>query len=824
MRSKQNFDTNWMYYVGEVGPIPKTYAKSGMLAGITNAVDGERFEPFAGAGKMLRALRDILPAGEEVKDDIDAGSMLMGKLPETAKSIRNWKSVHLPHDFRVEIGVTDDAADWSQGYIPDGIAYYRKTFQVPRDVLGKRVVLEFDGVMRNASFWYNGCFIGDHYSGYTGFQFDVTELTKYGVQEGDNVILVRCDTTNGNEGWWYEGGGIYRHTWLTIYENIHIDRWGVFVKPIVTGKDAVLEVEITVCNETSAGTAYSTCTTITDPDGQEIGEKRTAGLLSAYGKNVQKCRLNVTDAQLWDCGNPCLYTAITEVFVEERLVDCYRTTFGIRSIEYTSEGLVLNGVKTPLYGTCFHQDFAGVGAAIPDALQDYKIQRIREIGFNAFRSSHNPATLELLDACDRIGILVMNENRIIETSRHRMEDLEELIKSSRNHPCVFAWSMANEEIFAGSYQALRILDKMLPFARNLDDSRLFLSAEAFLSGEMAAKYGMEIYDVFGMNYAESSLNNNQIHNLSVKYPEMKFLSTESASWYTTRGIYEDNKERGHCSSYGTRYVMMGGEGGPHAGGTARPWQTWRFYQEHPETGGFFIWTGFDYRGETTPLKEYQVSSNFGIMDTCGFPKDDCYYYEARMKDTPLIHIMPHWTWKEEGEKKTVRLYTNCEEAELILNGTSLGRKPLENDWIEYEVPYQAGELAAVGYWGGERAATDVRRTAGKAAVICMKANRQMIQADGADVACVKVSIVDDDGTIVPDADNAVTFDVTGAGALLGLGNGDPGCRENDKASSRHAFSGLILALIQSDGECGEIIVRATSPGLKACELIINTRK
>lgn len=212
------------------------------------------------------------------------------------------------------------------------------------------------------------------------------------------------------------------------------------------------------------------------------------------------------------------------------------------------------------------------------------------------------------------------------------------------------------------------------------------------------------------------------------------------------------------------------------------------------------------------------------MDTCGFPKDDCYYYEARMKDTPLIHIMPHWTWKEEGEKKTVRLYTNCEEAELILNGTSLGRKPLENDWIEYEVPYQAGELAAVGYWGGERAATDVRRTAGKAAAICMKANRQMIQADGADVACVKVSIVDDDGTIVPDADNAVTFDVTGAGALLGLGNGDPGCRENDKASSRHAFSGLLLALIQSDGECGEIIVRATSPGLKACELTINTRK
>ncbi len=824
MRNKQNFDKDWMYNIDEIGPIPKTYAKSGMLAGITNAVDGEQFEPFAGAGKMLRALQDILPVGEEVQDEIDAGSMLMGKLPDTAKSIKNWKKVNLPHDFRLEIGVTGDNADWAQGYIPDGVAYYRKTFQVPRSALGKRVVLEFDGVMRNASFWYNGCFIGDHYSGYTGFQFDVTELTKYGVQEGDNVILVRCDTTNGSEGWWYEGGGIYRHTWLTIYENIHVDRWGVFVKPVVIGNDAVLEIETTVCNETSAEVPYSTCTTIVDPDGQEIGQAKTAGRIPLYGKNVQNCQLEVTDARLWDCENPCLYTAITEIFVEDRLVDCYQTTFGIRSIEYTSEGLLLNGVKTPLYGTCFHQDFAGVGAAIPDAIQNYKIQKIREVGFNAFRSSHNPATLELLDACDQMGILVMNENRIIETSRHRMEDLEELIKSSRNHPCVFAWSMSNEEIFAGSYQALRILDKLLPFARNLDDSRLFLSAEAFLSGEMAAKYGMEIYDVFGMNYAESSLNNNQIHNLSARYPKMKFLSTESASWYTTRGIYEDNKERGHCSSYGTRYVMMGGEGGPHAGGTARPWQTWKFYQDNQKTGGFFIWTGFDYRGETTPLKEYQVCSNFGIMDTCGFPKDDCYYYEARMKDAPLIHIMPHWTWKKEGEIKTVRLYTNCDEADLILNGTSLGRKPLAGDWIEYEVPFQAGELTAVGYRGGEHAATDVQRTAGKASAICMEANRQTIQADGADVACVKVSIVDGSGTIVPDADHNVTFKVTGAGALLGLGNGDPGCRENDKASCRHAFSGLILALIQSDGECGEIKVHASSPELEACEIIIKARR
>lgn len=823
MRTKQNFDKNWMYIIDEIGPLPKTYAKSGIVAGVSNAVDGELFEPFAGAANMIRALQDILPAGDDAKGDVDAANMLMGNLPEKAKSAKNWKKVDLPHDFRVEMGVSDEATNWAQGYIPDGIAYYRKAFKVSRDMLGKRIVLEFDGVMRNASFWYNGCFIGDHYSGYTGFQFDVTELTKYGDEEGDNVILVRCDTTNGSEGWWYEGGGIYRHTWLTTYEDVHVDRWGVFVKPTVSGKDAVLDIETTVCNETFAESSYSVCTTIVDPDGEEVGQVEASGMIPVYGKDTKKCQLEVADAMLWDCGNPCLYTAVTEIFVDEKLVDHYETTFGIRSIEYTAEGLLLNGKQTPLYGTCFHQDFVGVGAAIPDAIQNYKIQKIRDIGFNAFRSSHNPATLELLDACDRLGVLVINENRIIETSQHRMDDLEELIKSSRNHPSVFAWSMSNEEIFAGSYQALRILDKMIPFAKSLDDSRLFLSAEAFLSGEMAAHYGLEIYDVFGMNYAESALNDNQIKNLSANYPDMKFLSTESASWYTTRGIYEDNKERGHCSSYGTRYVMMGGEGGPNAGGTARPWQTWNFYKENPKTGGFFIWTGFDYRGEPTPLKEFQVCSNFGIMDTCGFPKDDCFYYQARMKETPLIHIMPHWTWEKEGEIKVIRLYTNCDEADLILNGTSLGRKALDGDWIEYEVPYQPGELKAIGYRDGKSVAEDIQRTAGKAAAIRMEANRPVLQADGIDVACVKVSIVDADGIVVPNAENNVQFEVTGAGTLLGLGNGDPGCRENDKASSRHAFSGLILALIQAKEEAGEIKVRALSPELEACELVLNTK-
>lgn len=820
MRRKQNFDKNWSYIIDEVGPLPKTYAKSGIVSGISNAVDGELFEPFAGAANMLRQLQDILPAGDSAKGDVDAASMLMGNLPEKAKSAKTWEKVNLPHDFRLDLGYSDDPKSWAQGYMKDGIAYYRKAFKVPKSDLGKRIVLEFDGVMRNSSFWYNGCFIGDHYSGYTGFQFDVTELSKYGDDEGDNVILVRCDTTNGNEGWWYEGGGIYRHTWLTTYANVHIDRWGVFVKPIVKGKNAELKIETTICNETAENSNYSIRTVIIDPKGKEVGIVESDGQTKAYSKSSSNTSLALENVMLWDCSNPNLYTATTEVIMNGKVIDNYDTTFGIRSIEYTKQGLLLNGIETPLYGTCFHQDFVGVGAAIPDAIQDYKIQKIKGVGFNAFRSSHNPATLELLDACDRMGVLVINENRIIETTEHRIYDLEELIKSSRNHPSVFAWSMSNEEIFAGSYQALRILGKLLPYAKSLDDSRLFISAEAFLSGEMAAKYGLELYDIFGMNYPESLLNNHQFEKLSAEYPDMKFLASESASWYTTRGIYEDNKERGHCSSYGTRYVMMGGEGGPNAGGTAKPWKTWNFYKENPKTGGFFIWTGFDYRGEPTPLKEYQVCSNFGIMDTCGFPKDDCYYYQACMTDKPVLHIMPHWTWTKEGEIKEVRLYTNCDEAELFLNGKCLGRKPLEEDWIQFDVAYQPGELLAVGYKNGKEVIRDCKYTAGKPVAITLSADRNAIRNDGADVSCITVSIVDSNGVVVPNAENYVTFEVTGAGTFLGLGNGDPGCRENDKASSRHAFSGLILALVQSKEEAGEIQVRATAPGLVDGELNI----
>ncbi|MDL2288575.1 DUF4982 domain-containing protein [Oscillospiraceae bacterium OttesenSCG-928-F05] len=815
MRTKECLDKNWLFYLGEVGPIPKTGAKSGMLCGYTNALEGEKHEPFAGARGAIEQFSRIFPRGESETGEIDPSDVpIIGKYMKMGCDLSLWKTVNLPHDFRLTMGFEDDPDLNTQGYIPNGIAYYRKTFQLPKSDEGRRIVVEFDGVMRNASVWFNGCFLGDHYSGYCGFQYDLTALAKYGDDEGDNVLLVRCDTTMGDEGWWYEGGGIYRHVWLTKYHHVHVDRWGVFLHSEVEGDRADVTIETTVCNETEKEAEFSVKTTLFDPVGDVAATAESVGKAEAFTSVVLKQAATVESAALWSVEAPNLYVAKTEISLAGQVVDTYETTFGIRSAVYTAQGLLLNGKPVPLYGACVHQDFAGVGAALPDAVQNYKIRRLKDMGCNAYRSSHNAATIELLDACDRQGMLVLDENRLMETSPHRLEDLKELILRGRNHPSVFAWSLSNEELFSGSYQALRILDVLLPYAKKLDPTRPFVAAEAFIPVESVGIYG-EKYDIFGMNYAEAHMFGDKFKQIKARYPDMLIMSAENVSHFMTRGAYEDDKLRGHCSSYGTRYAMMGGEGGPNAGGTSTPQNTWHFYKDNPETGGFFIWTGFDYRGEPTPLREYQVGANFGAMDYCGFPKESYYYYQSVFTAEPMVHIMPHWTWGNTGEEKDVRLFTNCDEVELFLNGKSLGRKAMDGDWVPYTVAFEPGELRAVGYRDGEKAAEDKQTTAGIPAQIVLEADRSELKADGADVAFVTVSVRDSRGVVVPFAENTLSFSVEGSGALLGLGNGDPGSREDDKCGARRAFGGLCMALVQAGETAGEMVLKAAGAGLEA---------
>ncbi|NUU59335.1 beta-galactosidase GalA [Paenibacillus agri] len=812
MRTRENFDTNWMFHFGEVGKIVKTVKKAGMIAGLTNALEEERHEPFA-MGEAARITQDVIR--KLMGDPHFEISQIYGSDTPDDKHT-GWVCVDLPHDWRLEQPYSQEEHGAAfQGYLPGGVGYYRKVFQIPQEDEGKKIVIEFDGVMRASSVWVNGCFVGDHLSGYTSFHYDITDLLKYGEAEGDNVILVRTDTTGGDEGWWYEGGGIYRHVWLTKHDYLHVDRWGTFVRTDwVKNETAAITVETTISNEYSRTMDYRIRTSILDRNGKLSSTTETDCTTGGLDKLTTLQSLQVSYPQLWSLSTPHLYEVVTELLHEGCIVDTYRTVTGIRTVEYRQDGLYLNGEYVLLKGTCNHQDFAGVGIALPDRVHEYKIKRLLEMGCNAYRCAHHPPAPELLEACDRLGMLVMNENRVMESTEIKLEELKSMLYRDRNHPSIFMWSLGNEEKISGSYQAKRMLKRIRELATKIDPTRPLTVA-------CLSQDGIEI-DVNGVNYAESIKGNQSIGEWFHDHPQAKVLNTENVSFFSTRGVYEDDPGGGRCSSYGSKYTMSGKEmdvgnlGG--AGGTSTPEQSWRYYLDNRFTGGLFVWTGFDYRGETTPFQWPSVTSHFGILDYCGFAKDSYYFYQSIWKDEPIVHLMPHWNWSERaGQPVEVHVYTNCSEVELVLNGQSLGIKKAEVEagehTLSWQVVYEPGVLEAVAYRGGMEVARERKETTTEAYAIHLEADGTELMADGQDVSIITVTVRDTAGRLVPVANNLIQFQISGEGKLLGLGNGDPGCHESDKGNARSVFNGYALALVQSKDQAGNIQIKASSVGL-----------
>ncbi|WP_238327622.1 glycoside hydrolase family 2 TIM barrel-domain containing protein [Paenibacillus gorillae] len=811
MRSRENFDAHWMFHFGEVGKIAKTVKKAGMIAGLTNALEDEKHEPYA-IGESARMTQNLIR--ELTGDPNFEISQIYGSGTPRDKQT-GWVSVDLPHDWRLDQPYKEEQGAAFQGYLPNGAGYYRKVFQIPQEDEGKKIIIEFDGVMRASSVWVNGCFVGDHLSGYTSFHYDITDLLKYGEDEGDNVILVRTDTTGGEEGWWYEGGGIYRHVWLTKHDFLHVERWGTFIKTErLEGGQAIITAETTVSNAYSHQMDYSIRTSILDNDGQLAATEERESRTNGIDKSMIAQSLQVADPQLWSPDTPYLYTAVTEIIQGDNIVDTYRTVFGIRTVEYRQDGLYLNGEYLLLKGTCNHQDFAGVGIALPDRVHEYKIKRLLDMGCNAYRCAHHPPAPELLEACDRLGMLVMNENRIMESTDIKLEELKSMMYRDRNHPSIFMWSLGNEEKISGSYQAKRMLKRMRELAAKIDPTRPLTVA-------CLSQDGIEM-DVNGANYGESVTGDHSIGNWMKEHPEAKVLNTENVSFFSARGVYKDDREGGHCSSYGSKYTMFGKEldvgnlGG--AGGTSTPEQSWRYFINNRFTGGLFVWTGFDYRGETTPFQWPSVTSQFGILDYCGFAKDSYYFYQSIWRDEPIVHLMPHWNWPDQlGKLVEVRVYTNCSEVELFLNGRSLGAKTADPEvgehTLSWHVVYEPGTLEAVGSRDGSIAAGDRKETTTDAYAIRLEADRMKLLADGQDVSVITVSVTDELGRGVTVASNQIEFRVSGQGKLLGLGNGDPGCHEPDKGNTRSVFNGYAMALIQSMHQAGDIRIEAIAEGL-----------
>ena len=733
-----------------------------------------------------------------------------------------WQEVKVPHDW-VTILPYADVASHSHGYKTVGYKYpetsvgwYRKTINIPACDLGKHIALQFDGIFRNARVWFNGFYMGTEPSGYATQVYDVTEYVNYG---GDNLICVRADATL-EEGWFYEGAGIYRDAWLMKSAAVSVAPFGTFVYADLKQPydKATIHVETEVNNHSLTTQQCEVSHRLLDADGREVAksESSTIMLRAKQTLNSQLLTLNLNAPHLWSPADPYLYKVETTVKVDGRVTDVYETTTGIRDIEFDADrGFLLNGQPLKLKGVNMHQDHAGVGAAIPDALQAWRIKQLKKMGCNAYRASHNPMTPALLDICDREGILVIDENRLTGINEEHLRLLERMIKRDRNHPSVILWSNGNEEWgMENTIQGTRIAAAMREYTHLLDPTRHSTIANA--GGREMVK-GL---DVVGFNY----IVQNDVDNQKKNNPTWKIVGTEETTGCGTRGWYfKDEKYPGRMVSL-NRTMEQNYENIIERG--------WKFYDERPWAAGLFYWTGFDYRGEPNPLSYPAHDSEFGILDYCGFPKDEAYYLKSWWTDEPVLHIFPHWNLQgHEGEEVEVWAYSNCDEVELTVNGKKLGRQPMpRNGHLKWKAVYQPGRVEATGYKNGKRILTKTIETTKAAAKVVLKADRHQIAADGQDMAIVNIELHDQKGRFVPNACPVLTFCLEGDANIIGCGNGDPSYLGSDHPDKQPchtfsipAFNGRAQVLIQSGKLPSTVTLKCTADGLKYGLLTITTK-
>lgn len=729
-----------------------------------------------------------------------------------------WSVVNVPHDWAVELpfAKSENFDVMAHGYKPVGglfpetsIGWYRKQFAIAAADSGKRFTIQFDGVFRNSQVWLNGCYLGRHESGYTGFTYDVTDYVDF---HKNNVLVVRVDATQ-YEGWFYEGAGIYRHVWLNKFNDLHFNET-TFIHTKTSGQRSVVSLEIPVQNTSLASHTVTMNVLIKDRTGKIVGKTKDHSLtLGAGGTVICKDSIVIANAALWSVADPYLYKASLTLANDGGILDSKVIRFGVREIIITPErGLLVNGNPVKLKGVNCHQDHAGVGSAVPDFLQYYRIRLLKEMGANAYRTSHHPPTPELLDACDSLGMLVLDETRLLNSSDEYKNQLSDLILRDRNRACVFLWSIGNEEGFVQTTSTgKRIALSSLQLQRSLDPTRV--STYAADVGNVFSGVN-EVIPVRGFNYREKFVV--PYHN---DHPRQPVMGTEMGSTVTTRGIYRVDSLNG--------YVPDQDITAPWWASTAQAW--WPTAATNDWHMGGFIWTGFDYRGEPTPFKWPNISSHFGVMDVCGFPKNLYYYYQSWWVEKNVLHISPHWNWKTQTNKAIdVWVNSNADEVELLLNGKSLGKKKMErNSHLRWTVDYAPGKLEARATRNGTRMNVIVETTDAPYK-LDMKVDRSAVRADGADGTIVNVTVLDKNGRPVPDAMNRIDFKISGSGKIIGTGNGDPSSHEADRCGDqvscqRSLFNGKCQVILQSSGEPGVMQLEASSPGLIGTTVSVKTK-
>lgn len=721
---------------------------------------------------------------------------------DASKWSATWKNVNLPHDWVVDLPYAPEASH-SHGYKTVGYKYpetsvgwYRKTFTVPHEDHGKHLYLQFDGIFRDARVWVNGFYLGHESSGYATHTYDITEYLNYGE---DNLITVRADATL-EEGWFYEGAGIYRHVWLNKVAPVHVAPFGTFIYSTLEAPfdKALLTIETTVENSGLKGGDYRLRHILRDAEGKEVGRCEASGkALLPKERQLTTGQLQLDNPNLWSTDAPYLYTLLTEVYQEDKLVDTYTTVTGIRHVAFDADrGFFLNGRPLKLKGANMHQDHPGVGVGIPDALQIYRLKQLKSFGCNAYRSSHNPMTPEMLDACDSLGILVIEENRLVGVNEEHTRLLKRMIERDRNHPSIILWSIGNEEWgIEWEESGTRIAATMREYCHRFDPTRLVTAASS--SGPTI----LIPVDVAGYNY----ILQNPVEQHRKDYPQRCAYGSEETTGSGTRGIYFDAYDKGHMMAYNRK------PNGPDSLLNCIS-RGWKFYDERSYLAGIFYWTGFDYRGEPTPMTFPATGTQFGILDYCGFPKDEAWYLKSWWTDEPVLHILPHWNLQgHEGENIELWVYSNCDEVELTVNGKNLGRKTMpKNGHLSWTAIYQPGTVKAMGYKNGKKILTRNVETTGAPARISLTADRSVIRADNRDVAVFRVELQDKEKRFVPTACDDLTITVNGPVRILGVGNGDPAYQTTERPTDTNtrtyqvkAFNGLAQVLLQSTGEAGE---------------------
>ncbi|MGE9270970.1 MAG: glycoside hydrolase family 2 TIM barrel-domain containing protein [Verrucomicrobiales bacterium] len=758
----------------------------------------------------------------------------------------SWRKLDLPHDWSIE-GEYDKShpSGASGGYLPTGIGWYRKSFELPTDAQSKRVFIEFDGIYMNSDVWINGQHLGKRAYGYLGFQYDLTPHLNF---DGENVIAVRVDNSLQPSSRWYSGSGIYRHVWLTVTDPIHVDHWGTKVWTKTQGNDAEVSIRTTFSAPATENAKIVVKQSILDDQGAVVATANQEVDAQESQQLVQT--LVLPKPALWSPDAPNLYTMRTELVAGAQTVDRYDTTFGVRTLEVDSnKGMFLNGESIIMRGVCNHHDLGTLGAALWDDALERRLQMLKDMGCNAIRTAHNPSCPELLELCDEMGFLVVNEtfdewrrgwsfedgtlvsskgtkgkarfgyNKYFDDWAER--DLTDHILRDQNHPSVIMWSVGNEVPEAQKHGELETVKWLQDLCHKLDPTRPVTVGCNFIKGANESGFA-EILDIVGYNGGGGSCF--EYENDHKTYPDRLMYASEVPHSLHTRGEY-----RTHTKYREQQYEvpdLTPEEVFPethakyessydNAGVRINARDSWRLTRDLPYFMGEFRWTGFDYHGESGGWP--RVIGNFGIIDICHFPKDTYYFYQSQWTDKPMAHLFPHWNWAgKEGTEIPVWCYTNGDSAELFLNGKSLGKRTFteENDMhLEWLVPYEPGELKLIASQDGNVIAEKIVRTASEPKQVALSPDQTQLTAGSRELSYVTVEILDENGNFVPKAGNKVEFEISGPGRLVAVGNGDPLSHQSFQGDEITAFNGLALAIITGTGEPGEIVVTATSEGL-----------